>query len=480
MLTGSAASDASVPLLAAQPRQRLLVGSLCGSSFAARALGARRRHRNGHARARGTGCRHFAAMSWPLSTRRPGLLVAAGLLLVLAQALKAFGWGRLFTRSERPTTLALAAGNGGAALVGVLLPGRFDDAMRVAVVRRYPGCRAGVRVLCLSLVMLGLIDSVALAPLALAGAALPNVGAGVRVGLAVVAVGGVAAAIVISSSPPGCEPMDTALSARPLGEPAHHVATSRVGGLGARVRLLARARGRVLSPPRRVRRRVFVDAGTSVPLHRGSRGSASGRACRHGHAGRRGWRRPCRSWRGCLAGTPRRRLDRRARDHHRHRRPGAAIIWRSALSLLASRAPLSVFGAVTKADRHHEDAGAARVGGYTRTQLSAMRTAIVSTFPPRPCGIGTFAADLRGTLTATGTVKVADLVAVVHEPSSPQRRGLLATITQAVRGDYVRTARMLGRLDVDVVLLQHEYGIFGGRDGSTCCPSHRNWLSRSW
>jgi glycosyltransferase involved in cell wall biosynthesis len=92
-----------------------------------------------------------------------------------------------------------------------------------------------------------------------------------------------------------------------------------------------------------------------------------------------------------------------------------------------------------------------------------MRTAIVSTYPPRACGIGTFSADLRATLTATGTA--ADLVAVVHEPSSPQRRGLLATIAQAVRGDYVRTARMLGRLDVDVVLLQHEYGIFGGRDG---------------
>ena len=94
-----------------------------------------------------------------------------------------------------------------------------------------------------------------------------------------------------------------------------------------------------------------------------------------------------------------------------------------------------------------------------------MRTAIVSTFPPRACGIGTFAADLRATLTGTDSVRVADLVAVVHEPSSPQRRGVLATIAQAVRGDYVRTARMLGRLDVDVVLLQHEYGIFGGRDG---------------
>src|SRR5512142_197741 len=94
-----------------------------------------------------------------------------------------------------------------------------------------------------------------------------------------------------------------------------------------------------------------------------------------------------------------------------------------------------------------------------------MRAAIVSTYPPRACGIGTFSADLRATLTGTDTVTVADLVAVVHEPSSPQRRGLLATIAQAVRGDYVRTARMLGRLDVDVVLLQHEYGIFGGRDG---------------
>ena len=94
-----------------------------------------------------------------------------------------------------------------------------------------------------------------------------------------------------------------------------------------------------------------------------------------------------------------------------------------------------------------------------------MRTAIVSTYPPRICGIGTFAADIRATLARHPGIERADLVAVVNEPSSPQRRGVLATIAQAVRGDYVRTARMLGRSDVDVVLLQHEYGIFGGRDG---------------
>ncbi len=70
--------------------------------------------------------------------------MGAGLLLLLAQAPKAYGWGRLFPPNERHQTLALAAGNGGAAVIGIVLPGRFDDAMRVAVVRRYPGCPAGL------------------------------------------------------------------------------------------------------------------------------------------------------------------------------------------------------------------------------------------------------------------------------------------------------------------------------------------------
>ena len=145
--------------------------------------------------------RHFATASWPLASGNPGVLVAAGLLLLLAQGLKAYGWARLFAPDERPKALALAAGNGGAALIGVVLPGRFDDAMRVAVVRRYPGCPAGVRVLCLSLVMLGLIDSAALAPLAFTAALFPGAGIGVRAGLAVVALAGVAAAAVILALP---------------------------------------------------------------------------------------------------------------------------------------------------------------------------------------------------------------------------------------------------------------------------------------
>ena len=94
-----------------------------------------------------------------------------------------------------------------------------------------------------------------------------------------------------------------------------------------------------------------------------------------------------------------------------------------------------------------------------------MRTAIVSTYPPRACGIGAFAADVRGALLGLEEIDRVEKVVIVNEPSRPQRPGVTATIAQAVRGDYVRAARILGRLDVDVVLLQHEYGIFGGRDG---------------
>jgi hypothetical protein len=145
--------------------------------------------------------RHFATTSWPLSRGDPGLLVAAGMLLLLAQALKAFGWARLFRSDERPSAVALAAGNGGAALIGLVLPGRFDDAMRIAVVRHYPGCPAGLRALALSLVMLGLVDNAALAPLASVGVVLPGTGGAARIGLAVVTAGGVAAAAVIVALP---------------------------------------------------------------------------------------------------------------------------------------------------------------------------------------------------------------------------------------------------------------------------------------
>jgi glycosyltransferase involved in cell wall biosynthesis len=98
-------------------------------------------------------------------------------------------------------------------------------------------------------------------------------------------------------------------------------------------------------------------------------------------------------------------------------------------------------------------------------RMRGLRAAIFSTYPPRPCGIGTFSFDLRSALLDVPGIDDVSSVAVVDEPSSLQRLEVLAAVSQAKRVDYVRAARLLSRLDIDVVLLQHEFGIFGGPDG---------------
>src|SRR5919106_6773151 len=134
---------------------------------------------------------------WPLARGNAGIVTAVGLLFMIAYGFKAYGWRRLFRPNERPGPLALAAAGGGASIMGVALPGRFDEVVRIAIVRRYPGCPVCVRGLCLSLVTLGLIDTVALSPLATAAAAFPGSSPAVRAGFAVIGIGGVAAAAVV-------------------------------------------------------------------------------------------------------------------------------------------------------------------------------------------------------------------------------------------------------------------------------------------
>lgn len=142
----------------------------------------------------------FANSPWPFANGEPALLVGAGLLFLLAYAFKACGWRRLFAAHERPKSLTLAAANGGASVMGLALPGRFDDVIRIAIVRRHPGCPAGVRTLCLSLFLLGLIDAAALAPLAVAATFFGDA-TGVRAGLALVAGAGIGAAVLVVALP---------------------------------------------------------------------------------------------------------------------------------------------------------------------------------------------------------------------------------------------------------------------------------------
>jgi len=141
--------------------------------------------------------RHFATSGWPIHRANLWLVSLAALIFLGSYAAKAWGWQRLFNSESRPAMLTLAAAGGAASVGGIALPGRCDEVLRVAVVRRCRRGRASLKAVALSLFILGLLDSAALTPLASLAAAIGHVGGWLQAGLIVVAVAGVAAAGVV-------------------------------------------------------------------------------------------------------------------------------------------------------------------------------------------------------------------------------------------------------------------------------------------
>jgi uncharacterized membrane protein YbhN (UPF0104 family) len=143
--------------------------------------------------------RHFAQNGWPIHKANLYLVGLAAFLFLLSYGFKAFGWQRLFKQGSRPQVLTLAAAGGAAAVGGIALPGRIDEVIRIAIVRR--GHTVTIGTIALTLFVLGLIDTVALAPLASVAAALVSTSGLVRAALGVVAFCGVGAAAVVIGLP---------------------------------------------------------------------------------------------------------------------------------------------------------------------------------------------------------------------------------------------------------------------------------------
>jgi uncharacterized membrane protein YbhN (UPF0104 family) len=145
--------------------------------------------------------RHFLHRGWPIHHANPWLVALAAVIFLAAYGFKAWGWQRLFRRDERPAVVTLAAAAGGASVGGIALPGRFDEVIRVAVVRRCRRRRASMGAVALSIFLLGLLDSAALAPLASVALAVTHLGTTMTIALAIVAAAGVAAAAVVVALP---------------------------------------------------------------------------------------------------------------------------------------------------------------------------------------------------------------------------------------------------------------------------------------
>jgi glycosyltransferase involved in cell wall biosynthesis len=94
-----------------------------------------------------------------------------------------------------------------------------------------------------------------------------------------------------------------------------------------------------------------------------------------------------------------------------------------------------------------------------------MKIAILSSYPPRRCGVGAFAEDLYQNL-----VEVApdlDLLVCAVDRDGLRYGDEVATVLhQDDQAGYRKTAADLAAAGVDAVLIQHEFGIYGGPDGA--------------
>jgi len=93
--------------------------------------------------------------------------------------------------------------------------------------------------------------------------------------------------------------------------------------------------------------------------------------------------------------------------------------------------------------------------------------AFVGTYPPQRCGIGTFTRDLSDAVVSANEGARATILAMTDADSTyehPERARF--KIRQGVRGDYLRAADFVNYSDTRMVSIQHEFGIFGGKDGA--------------
>ena len=98
----------------------------------------------------------------------------------------------------------------------------------------------------------------------------------------------------------------------------------------------------------------------------------------------------------------------------------------------------------------------ARPGGRGRSVV------LVGTYPPTACGLATFTSNLRAAIESREEGWRADVVRLVDQPEGPRGE----VVDEWVAGDFSSLSRSIGTMArYDAVVLQHEYGLFGGPDG---------------
>ncbi|MCR4436317.1 MAG: glycosyltransferase family 4 protein [Clostridiales bacterium] len=94
----------------------------------------------------------------------------------------------------------------------------------------------------------------------------------------------------------------------------------------------------------------------------------------------------------------------------------------------------------------------------------ARNIAFLSTYPPRECGLATFTQDLANELDKMQIINSPKVIAVSNGDYEYDDR-VIMELWQYDRESYAEAAKKLNDTSIELLVIEHEYGIFGGECG---------------
>ncbi len=111
--------------------------------------------------------RHLTSASWPLQNADVALVFVAGAAYLASFGFRALGWQRVFPSRQRPDCARCLAACGASAASGTVIPFRLDYLVKISMLRSLRGVTLGLDTIVLSVVTLGMVDAMAMLPLAI-------------------------------------------------------------------------------------------------------------------------------------------------------------------------------------------------------------------------------------------------------------------------------------------------------------------------
>src|SRR3989344_1032739 len=100
-------------------------------------------------------------------------------------------------------------------------------------------------------------------------------------------------------------------------------------------------------------------------------------------------------------------------------------------------------------------------------RVRSTRVIYISSYIPRQCGIATYTKNLTNAINLLNPYHLAEIVAVNRKQERLNYPGEVKwVLNDQKRADYLKAAELINRSGADLVSLQHEFGLFGGKFGN--------------